>query len=768
MAMRLTSLLASLALLLAPGAALGQAPGEAGRAAFEKMVHESIEKAQTYLLSQQHRDGSFTSEPYDNALITLSLLESGLPAKHPAVQRAIDNLNKTRIEKYTFLALRLEVLVRARAQLPPGARGSLDDRFGADLKELLDAQLPKGAFMKQPFAAASWIPPLDLSFDAFQALRFCNDQGFKAADAALKKTVALFVTLQNTNGGWGMSTKGKNRDDSEGALTLRTMTGLAAYGLDQSCREGGSKSDQALTDAAREAARYLRENYWGGRRDSANWGDSKERWYFEQVYWFGCYLHALPMEHFDDVSPLRDFARPLLSHQGSEKDAHWNGPFETACALYFLAQVARPPLVCELVDSDVPPLGNRGLLAATERLTLAEKPVAVRYARARFGKDNPSWKNTPLVFIDATEKFALADNDKKNLHDYIAAGGTLLVQIHCGKKEALEAATRELQGLWSPLTAQTLRPNHPVWAADGTAPASYRATTLGLDDGVRTFAFIFQKNLIGDLAAGTDPTAMQMFRNVAAYALEGNWDLKPMEAVSSAAPAAGGGPAISGFPAESAAPAGPQLGEERKVAMAQIVPAGKTDASPLPYNGWAKAAEPITRAASKFKLLGPKPLAATDEHLGVCDLAWLSVTASSVLADDELAALKKYVAGGGFLVLEAQLGDEGAEKAAKKIVEALGLQNEPAKGSPLETGQFGDDIRGYDVSKTSVRKLGKLSPPTETELRRLTLGGKTVGVYSPLDLNVSASGIRCWGLHGYAAGEAREILANILISRTVK
>jgi hypothetical protein len=758
MASRLTILLAGLALWLTPAVAFAQPrqlSEEQARARFEKLMPEAIEKAQTFILSQQRRDGSLADDTFQHAFVTLSLLESGLPAKNPALQRAVDYLLKSHNNETPFLALRLEVLIRVRAQLPAAARGPLDDRISVDLKDLLLAQAPNGAFRSSP-TSGEQNPPARFSFSSFAALRFCADQGFKISDAALKKTVALFVTLQNSNGGWGNNTKAKDLEDSDNFLSLRAMACLAACGLDQSCREGAAKSDPALADAARAAAKYLRENTWGWCRDQAKGNDSRDYGFYRQVALVGDFLRAFPLERLNPGSVVRDFCLPLLARQGEEKDGHWNGPVETAFALYTLSFEARPALVCDLVEADAPLVGNRGLLAATERLALAERPIAVRYNRGRIGPDFPLWEKTPLGFIDATEKFKLADEEKKNLRDYVAAGGTLIVQIHCGKKEALDAVTRELQSVWPAVAVQPIRSNHPFWFAETSVSINSRPVVFGLDDGVRTFAFLFQKNLIGDLAAGNDPTSLQVFRNVAAYALEGDWSFKPLEFISSVATSV------------SAVPVTPQPGEARTVGVAQIVPGGKVDAAPLGYNGWAKAGEPITRAAPKFKLLGPKPLAATDEHLAVCDLAWLSVTTSTALADDEQAGLKKYVAGGGFLVLEARLGDEAADKAARKIAEALGLQIEPARGLPVLTGQFGDETKGYDVSKTSVRKGGKLFPPTETDLRLLTLGGKTVGVYSPLDLNISASGIRCWGLRGYSAGEAREILANILIFRTVK
>jgi hypothetical protein len=84
----------------------------------------------------------------------------------------------------------------------------------------------------------------------------------------------------------------------------------------------------------------------------------------------------------------------------------------------------------------------------------------------------------------------------------------------------------------------------------------------------------------------------------------------------------------------------------------------------------------------------------------------------------------------------------------------------------LLTGRFDGGAVGFDLRRTHRRADGKLVE-ADTELQLLLLGDRVVGVWSPLDLMVSAAGVRCWGLRGLAPSDARRVVANVIISRTV-
>jgi len=143
---------------------------------------------------------------------------------------------------------------------------------------------------------------------------------------------------------------------------------------------------------------------------------------------------------------------------------------------------------------------------------------------------------------------------------------------------------------------------------------------------------------------------------------------------------------------------------------------------------------------------------------------WMPVSGPVTLSAEETAALKSYLAGGGFLVLEARGGSETAAKAAKRVADDLGLAFESTRGAGLLTGKL-DPAKGFSVEKVHFRKDGKFNE-IETDLQFLKGGGTVVGVLSPLDISVSATGVRCWGLRGHAPTDARRILANILLLRS--
>ena len=187
----------------------------------------------------------------------------------------------------------------------------------------------------------------------------------------------------------------------------------------------------------------------------------------------------------------------------------------------------------------------------------------------------------------------------------------------------------------------------------------------------------------------------------------------------------------------------------------------------VPYNGFAAAAGLIPKQA-KLELLGPKPLNAAHENLSLCDLAYLPVVGGAEFDDEEIAGLKKYVEGGGFLFIETRLGDVAADRAAKKVIDLLGLKNEAVREHEILVGTMPAGAAGFNIARTGQRRDGKLQPVKETDLRILKIDERVVGVYSPLDIIVSASGIPCFGLRGYATDDAQRLLANLLIYRTAR
>jgi len=744
--------LCSLAVLLAVAGASSVCRADPSRDQLREAAPGAAQKARAWLLGHVRGDGSLTDREHENAYVALALLESGAPLTDANFQRLISYLASRKSKRIEFLSLRAELLARALPRLSGGARRTAETVLNADLATVLKNQRDDGVWY---YEVGRW-PNMDATYAAYQTLLLGIAEGYKVPDAPLTKAVAFFVQRQQERGGWAGNPQDNPNDGTDFVTTMRGLTCLAQVGEDVSTgRTGASKGEEALRQRVAKALDYVRNPYrdWAG-------GDEKVRdWYFHrQGYFLARLIHSVPMETIGDANLARDWFLRVLRMQAG--DGHWETPKQedgsnsnvvaTAFVLYELAQLAKPPLVCEMVeDRSAAVLANRGLWNAVEVLSLGA-PRAMCYDRARLGLDYDRFKDVPLAYLRITDAFRLADQEKTNLRRYVASGGTILAQLDGGNRDLVAVAERELAVLWPGVSLEPLQRSHAVWKTAGTV--AQRPTLLGLDDGVRTFAFVFQSNAICDLALGRSAArvaAFQTFDNIVHYALEGELDLAARLDVAEADTTA------------------VKLGPGKIVSIGLVTPKPGAEASALPYDGWASAAGVFPKSAG-LRLLGPKTIGCADPNLPLCDVAYLPLVDGLRLADDEAAALKAYLAGGGFLLMEARLGDGRALSVARRLAAAAGLAMAAApRDCPMLTGQFGDGAKGFDVERTHLRADGKLTQGA-TELRLLTAGDKVVGAYSPRDLAVSASGIRCWGLRGYAPSDARRILANVIVSRSRK
>lgn len=713
----------------------------------------AVLRARNWILGQQRPDGWLSDSHDDDALAALALLESGLSPRDERFRRLLSRLMSVTGARTRFVAARAEVLIRSLPRLSGGVRKAAETGLKQDLATLVARRRKDGVW----YDRKNRDPRMTATFRAYQAFLLCRAEGYKAPTESLQTPVAMLLRSQKAGGTWS----GNPWDDPNGGNSLSTMTQamvcLAQWGDDGcACRGKPTKLQTALGGALDRVIRCneIQNSY-------NNWAMDNNRvrdWNFHrQSYLLGRLLHSVPLDTLGEVGLAERWHLKVLQKQHT--DGHWETPrfdqgwnrdfLATAGSLYLMAQLAKPVLVCELVEEPGKAyLGNRGLWAAIERLSL-RGPRPMRYDRARLGFDWDRFRDVPLVWLKATASFRLAPAERRNLRKYAGGGGTILVQLDCGDRSAKEAVAQELKAIWPSLELTTLQRPHPVWST--RAMVTQRPIVLGLDDGVRTFALVFQSNLECDLAqgAGARPTAYQLFGNLVSYALEGRLPLGPV------------------FP-QSAEKAPLAAGKRSAVGIGLLRPATPPAGLLMPYDGWALATTLLTDAKLPVKVLGPKALSPTDERLRYCDLAYLPCDETVRLSDEEVVSLRGWLASGGFLVMDSRRGDVKADRAVKRLIASLGLVSVPAKGSPLVTGQFPHGAKGFAVDSLPIRENGTLKPRPTTDLRLLRLDGKPVGLYSPLDLVVSASGIRCWGLRGYAPEDARRILANLILSATDK
>lgn len=722
----------------------GSAKDESASKIDAEKIDKAIEKGVVWLLRQQQPDGSFygygSYGSYDasNARIALALLECRVPLKNPQLQRLLNYIVSQRSVETQFLALRAEVMVLAAAA--GGNQKAAETQIGADLKVVLANQAENGFWRRR----ANHDTSFDLSYDVFQSLLTAATAGYRVADKAMLNSTMAYLQFQNNNGGWGYNTVTGKKVPSDPDATLRAVSCLMAYGRDQSYSDDGNKLNDVLEHAVKSALENAGDNYRMAAR-----APSMDGWLLQRNYFFGRLLRYIPMESYGKLK-MADWVNPMIGRQ--EENGRWSDVSGTAATLYMLAQLRARPVIAEITDTAKPPLANRVLVNLTQQMS-SWLPVSVTYAKSKLA-DFDLYKDLPLILMEIGDNWKPTSEETELLQKYVTGGGTILLNVDLKDKEVNEKLADKLAAIWPGTRLAQLHRNDAMWAA--RQPQPDRPVCYGIHDGVRTFLFAIGRDVFADVSVcrfGPRNSYLSMLNNIAVYATENRLESP--------------GPLNSGIPADKVV----SLAGQKIVAVGVIT--GKASifekqAMPaVPYNGFAAAAKLIPKAAG-LELLGPKPLNAAHKNLPMCDLAYLPLYPDTEFDEEELAGLKQYVSGGGFLFVEARLGETAVERVQRKLFEQLGLTVESARDSDFLVGKLPQSAAGFDVSRMPLRKDGKLGTPRNSDLRLLKLDEKIVGFYSPLDVVVSASGIPCFGLRGYATDDARRLLANILAYRTAR
>jgi hypothetical protein len=182
------------------------------------------------------------------------------------------------------------------------------------------------------------------------------------------------------------------------------------------------------------------------------------------------------------------------------------------------------------------------------------------------------------------------------------------------------------------------------------------------------------------------------------------------------------------------------------------------------YHPWATLSAATSRLCG-LAITEAEPVAPGAAVPAGTTLLYLSGRASCDLDVAGQAWLKNYLAGGGFLLAEAALGDKRFDESLRAMISAAGLTFKRMDGSsPLISGQLPNGASGYNVNGVGYtyalrdERMGKPLP----ELLGIYLGEKMVGVYSPYDIMFRQTGCEAFDCRGYDADDARALAVNLV------
>ena len=724
-------------------------------------VRKAIEAGHDYLVGKCNADGSFGDDKGmlggKSALAFMTLAYMGDHPNREHMTRALEYLISIDADQgfnqrqgYA-VPIRIMGLSYVHNKLIGDKRALVRMRMLEDLMRLKAGQARNGGWRYElrggndyDYSVTQW-PIL--------AMREASIVGIEFDPEPLLKARTLYLKEQHGDGGWGYQHGG----DSYGSMTAAGTASLfiIADVLEPAsgcpCLSGRSQSRAGPSARAIENALD-----WLGQRFSAK--ENPGRGGGHHLYWLYCVERvgiAAGYKRFGDHDWYKEGAEILVKAQ---KDGHW-GSFEDTCfALLFLYK-GRAPILFNKLKYDGEWNQHRRDIANLTNFIQHTKEQQFHWQIVDIKKASlEELHEAPVLYITAESLPKIAGPEKKRLRQFTDTGGTILFEASCGNPTVRKWFQDFAKELWPEWPLKPLGPDHGVFT--DPYPLKQRPEILGIDDGVRTCVFY----------AMDDISCAWQLRAVAAKGYLFNWGINLYTCATDGAPLraklAGREP-----PKSDRYKTPVKAGPKKTVRIARVQHGGNWEAG-ANYGGLKKLGTLLKSRADLALDIRENTLSPVNSNgvapkdLDGSDAAYVGGSGELVLTPDDQEALKVYAAKGGFLWFEAVAGSAAFDQSFRALAAAMrwDLRLLPPT-HPLMNGKMDGGI-GYNLTsgvefRQSLR-LQRGSRPY-AELLGIFEGDKMIGVYSPLDVVFSVSGLEAYKCRGYKPEDAAAVATNLAV-----
>ena len=724
-------------------------------------VRKAIEAGHDYLVGKCNADGSFGDDKGmlggKSALAFMTLAYMGDHPNREHMTRALEYLISIDADQgfnqrqgYA-VPIRIMGLSYVHNKLIGDKRALVRMRMLEDLMRLKAGQARNGGWRYElrggndyDYSVTQW-PIL--------AMREASIVGIEFDPEPLLKARTLYLKEQHGDGGWGYQHGG----DSYGSMTAAGTASLfiIADVLEPAsgcpCLSGRSQSRAGPSARAIENALD-----WLGQRFSAK--ENPGRGGGHHLYWLYCVERvgiAAGYKRFGDHDWYKEGAEILVKAQ---KDGHW-GSFEDTCfALLFLYK-GRAPILFNKLKYDGEWNQHRRDIANLTNFIQHTKEQQFHWQIVDIKKASlEELHEAPVLYITAESLPKIAGPEKKRLRQFTDTGGTILFEASCGNPAVRKWFQDFAKELWPEWPLKPLGPDHGVFT--DPYPLKQRPEILGIDDGVRTCVFY----------AMDDISCAWQLRAVAAKGYLFNWGINLYTCATDGAPLraklAGREP-----PKSDRYKTPVKAGPKKTVRIARVQHGGNWEAG-ANYGGLKKLGTLLKSRADLALDIRENTLSPANSNgvapkdLDGSDAAYVGGSGELVLTPDDQEALKVYAAKGGFLWFEAVAGSAAFDQSFRALAAAMrwDLRLLPPT-HPLMNGKMDGGI-GYNLTsgvefRQSLR-LQRGSRPY-AELLGIFEGDKMIGVYSPLDVVFSVSGLEAYKCRGYKPEDAAAVATNLAV-----
>ena len=441
----------------------------------------------------------------------------------------------------------------------------------------------------------------------------------------------------------------------------------------------------------------------------------------------------------------------LLGMQGGGGGA-WNGPWGdvvcTSYAMLFLVRGRNSVLFNKLQFNGDWNNRPRDLATLTRWLSRNyEKTVNWQIVNLQAAVHD--WHDAPILYISGAKNPKFSDADLNKLRQFVHEGGTLFSVTECNGAGFKEGIFDAYGKLFPKYKVTPCKPDHPIYSIYYKLRGQPSFSIIS--NGVRPLAIHTDDDLSRSWQSNRPATGKEAFEgatNVFMYVTDKGLALRRRGELHW--PAGGGG------------------GGDKRVKVVRVKHSGNYDPEPLALKRFALLM--ASQANTKVDLAGVVP-AAQVQRSGA-KLAVLSATGTFTLSPGETSALKKFVAGGGTLLIEAAGGDPGgrisngfikaAADVAKSMYPETRLRNLSPSSPLLAMG--GMAISKVAWRRTTRMRMGGIQDP---ELKAVLVNGRPAVIVSQHDITGGLIGTRACSVGGYSAGTLTNMGSAFKIMRNI-
>jgi hypothetical protein len=488
------------------GSATAKLQESKGRVIVPSRSAAAIEKASTYLLSQQRDDGSWEAmrsadkRAGATALVMLALANAGVTAEQPAMRRALTWLRQQKPDDTYAVALQTMTL----AMLAPEADRAILER---NVEWLGRAQVKEGP------GAGCWTYGQsngegtgDNSNSQFAvlALQEAYRAGVRTRSDVWMRTQKYWQSCANEDGSWGYTLAkagGSGSMTCAGVVSLwlaSNRLGIADArenaGIIACCR--GASKPEVLA-----GVRWLESKF----TVSQNPGTGGETWLYYYLAGLSRVRRFTGHRFYNDGSSAQLLDSAKLSAEFLWKNQDLlSGKFvanriedsivATSMALIVLADSGKPPLIAKSIHEPAAECDchSRDVDCLVD---------AINQRSSAMGKTSYSWHRlpvaaategqlaeAPLLVISGRESFDLGENAADRLRLYTDNGGVVFAEPSCGKSSKFDQCLRDLVANMFPeedLVLSEIPDGHRLWGLGATAAPDDRPRLLGIEYGGR-------------------------------------------------------------------------------------------------------------------------------------------------------------------------------------------------------------------------------------------------------------------------------------------